>query len=129
MSVVLKCCFDFEMVFLIMDFVQELELVVSVLVCLLVYSGILYKVFDVVLELLVCIFCDLCVNGEKKMLMDILIVIMFIVEVVNVVYVVGVCVWFLVNCVGEFVDLVECIVGIIVKDNEEDCVCLCCYFE
>lgn len=104
-------------------------MVVSVSARLLVYSGISYKVFDAVLELLVRIFRDLRVNGEKKTLMDILIAIMFIVEVVNVVYVVGVRVWFLANRAGEFVDLVECIVGIIVKDNEEDRARLRRYFE
>ena len=59
MSAALKRRFDFETVFPIMDFAQELELVASASARLLAHSGIPHKVPDAVLELLVRTFRDL----------------------------------------------------------------------
>lgn len=66
MSAALKRRFDFETVFPIMDFQQELELVASVSARLLTHSGIPHKVPDAVLELLVHTFRDLRADGDKK---------------------------------------------------------------
>ncbi len=75
---------------------------------------------DAVLELLVRTFRDLRANGEKKTSMDTLTAIMSTAEAVNVAHAVGVRAWFLANRAGEPADLVDCIAGTIVKDNEED---------
>lgn len=125
----LKRRFDFETVFPIMDFAQELELVASASARLLAHSGIPHKVPDAVLELLVRTFRDLRANGEKKTSMDTLTAIMSTAEAVNVAHAVGVRAWFLANRAGEPADLVECIAGTIVKDNEEDRARLRRYFE
>ena len=129
MSAALKRRFDFETVFPIMDFAQELELVASASARLLAHSGIPHKVPDAVLELLVRTFRDLRANGEKKTSMDTLTAIMSTAEAVNVAHAVGVRAWFLANRAGEPADLVECIAGTIVKDNEEDRARLRRYFE
>lgn len=50
-------------------------------------------------------------------------------EAVNVAHAVGVRAWFLANRAGEPADLVDCIAGTIVKDNEEDRARLRRYFE
>ncbi|HCJ1834340.1 TPA: MoxR family ATPase [Escherichia coli] len=129
MSAALKRRFDFETVFPIMDFAQELELVASASARLLAHSGIPHKVPDAVLELLVRTFRDLRANGEKKTSMDTLTAIMSTAEAVNVAHAVGVRAWFLANRAGEPADLVDCIAGTIVKDNEEDRARLRRYFE
>ncbi|MDD8926068.1 MoxR family ATPase [Escherichia coli] len=129
MSAALKRRFDFETVFPIMDFAQELELVASASARLLAHSGIPPKVPDAVLELLVRTFRDLRANGEKKTSMDTLTAIMSTAEAVNVAHAVGVRAWFLANRAGEPADLVDCIAGTIVKDNEEDRARLRRYFE
>ncbi len=67
MSAALKRRFDFETVFPIMDFAQELELVARASGrSLLAHSGIPHKVPDAVLELLVRTYRDLRANGERK---------------------------------------------------------------
>ncbi|EFZ6280752.1 MoxR family ATPase, partial [Shigella boydii] len=129
MSAALKRRFDFETVFPIMDFAQELELVASASARLLAHSGIPHKVPDAVLELLVRTFRDLRANGEKKTSMDTLTAIMSTAEAVNVAHAVGVRAWFLANRAGEPADLVDSIAGTIVKDNEEDRARLRRYFE
>ncbi len=88
---------------------------------MLAHSGIPHKVPDAVLELLVRTFRDLRANGEKKTSMDTLTAIMSTAEAVNVAHAVGVrAPGFLANRAGEPADLVDCIAGTIVKDNEED---------
>ncbi|GHK92767.1 hypothetical protein ECZU18_23480 [Escherichia coli] len=101
MSAALKRRFDFETVFPIMDFAQELELVASASARLLAHSGIPHKVPDAVLELLVRTFRDLRANGEKKTSMDTLTAIMSTAEAVNVAHAVGVRARFLANRAGS----------------------------
>lgn len=101
MSAALKRRFDFETVFPIMDFAQELELVASASARLMAHSGIPHKVPDAVLELLVRTFRDLRANGEKKTSMDTLTAIMSTAEAVNVAHAVGVRAWFLANRAGS----------------------------
>lgn len=101
MSAAPKRRFDFETVFPIMDFAQELELVASASARLLAHSGIPHKVPDAVLELLVRTFRDLRANGEKKTSMDTLTAIMSTAEAVNVAHAVGVRAWFLANRAGS----------------------------
>lgn len=129
MSAALKRRFDFETVFPIMDFEQELELVASASARLLEHSGIPHQVPQPVLELLVGTFRDLRANGGQKTSMDSLNAIMSTAEAVNVAHAVGVRAWFLLQRAGEPADLVDCIAGTIVKDNEEDRARLCRYFE
>lgn len=129
MSAALKRRFDFETVFPIMDFQKELELVASASARLLAQSGIPHKVPDAVLELLVHTFRDLRADGDKKTSMDTLSAIMSTAEAVNVAHAVGVRAWFLANRAGEPTDLVDCIAGTIVKDNEDDRARLRRYFE
>ena len=62
-------------------------------------------------------------------IMDTLTAIMSTAEAVNVAHAVGVRAWFLANRAGEPADLVDCIAGTIVKDNEEDRARLRRYFE
>lgn len=129
MSAALKRRFDFETVFPIMDFQQELELVASASARLLAHSGIPHKIPDAVLELLVHTFRDLRADGDKKTSMDTLSAIMSTAEAVNVAHAVGVRAWFLANRAGEPTDLADCIAGTIVKDNEDDRARLRRYFE
>ncbi|WP_421506127.1 ATP-binding protein [Erwinia rhapontici] len=129
MSAALKRRFDFETVFPIMNFEQELALVSSASARLLTHSGIPHKVPDDVLELLVQTFRDLRSGGEKKSAMDSLNAIMSTAEAVNVAHAVGVRAWFLQQRAGEPADLVDCIGGTIVKDNEDDRARLQRYFE
>ncbi|PLL91176.1 hypothetical protein CWN68_32225, partial [Klebsiella michiganensis] len=119
----------FETVFPIMDFQQELELVANASARLLEHSGIPHKVPDAVLELLVQTFRDLRAEGSKKTSMDTLNAIMSTAEAVNVAHAVGVRAWFLAGRAGEPADLVDCIAGTIVKDNEDDRARLRRYFE
>lgn len=129
MSAALKRRFDFETVFPIMDFQQELALVASASQRLLAHSGIPHTVPDSILELLVRTFRDLRANGAQKTSMDTLNAIMSTAEAVNVAHAVGVRAWFLYQREGEPADLVDCIAGTIVKDNEDDRARLRRYFE
>ncbi|MBD8161434.1 ATP-binding protein [Erwinia persicina] len=129
MSAALKRRFDFETVFPIMNFQQELDLVSTASARLLAHSGIPHTVPDDVLELLVNTFRDLRSGGEKKSAMDSLNAIMSTAEAVNVAHAVGVRAWFLEQRASEPADLVDCIGGTIVKDNEDDRARLRRYFE
>lgn len=129
MSAALKRRFDFETVFPIMDFQRELGLVASASQRLLAHSGIPHKIPDTVLELLVRTFRDLRANGSKKTSMDTLTAIMSTAEAVNVAHAVGVRAWYLYQREGEPADLVDCIAGTIVKDNDDDRARLRRYFE
>ncbi|MTH47953.1 ATP-binding protein [Intestinirhabdus alba] len=120
MSAALKRRFDFETVFPIMDFQQELELVARTSARLLEHSGIPHCVPEPVLELLIHTFRDLRASGDQKTSMDTLNATMSTAEAVNVAHAVGVRAWFLAGRAGEPADLVECIAGTIVKDNEDD---------
>ncbi|HBB4010931.1 TPA: MoxR family ATPase [Escherichia coli] len=108
---------------------EGFNIIASASARLLAHSGIPHKVPDAVLELLVRTFRDLRANGEKKTSMDTLTAIMSTAEAVNVAHAVGVRAWFLANRAGEPADLVDCIAGTIVKDNEEDRARLRRYFE
>lgn len=130
MSAALKRRFDFETVFPIMDFAQELELVAQRSAALLELSGISQRVPEPVLELLVTTFRDLRASlqqGGNEM--DKLNAVMSTAEAVNVAHAVGVRAWFLEQRSGNPADLVECIAGTIVKDNEDDRNKLQRYFE
>lgn len=130
MSAALKRRFDFETVFPIMDFRQELALVSAASARLLAHSGIPHTVPETVLELLVGTFRDLRTGSDrKKSSMDTLNAIMSTAEAVNVAHAVGVRAWFLQQRPGEAADLVDCIAGTIVKDNEDDRARLRRYFE
>lgn len=135
MSAALKRRFDFETVFPIMDFQQELELVATASNRLLEKSAIPHAVPVEVLELLVTTFRDLR-GGEKSAgkgggdsAMDRLTAVMSTAEAVNVAHAVGVRAWFLEQRSGEPADLVECIAGTVVKDNADDRAKLRRYFE
>ncbi|WP_348945563.1 AAA family ATPase [Chitinibacter sp. FCG-7] len=132
MSAALKRRFDFETVFPIMDFQQELELVASKSATLLAQSGISERVPEPVLELLVTTFRDLRASlqqGAGGGEMDKLNAVMSTAEAVNVAHAVGVRAWFLAQRSGTPADLVECIGGTVVKDNEDDRNKLQRYFE
>lgn len=133
MSAALKRRFDFETVFPIMDFQQELDLVATASNRLLEKSGIPYTVPVAVLELLVTTFRDLRCSetsaGKGGSAMDRLTAVMSTAEAVNVAHAVGVRAWFLAQRCGEPADLVECIAGTVVKDNADDRAKLRRYFE
>ena len=132
MSAALKRRFDFETVFPILDFQQELELVEQASAQLLAKSGIPHSVPAPVLELLVTTFRDL--RGNPAMhssanAMDRLNVVMSTAEAVNVAHAVGVRAWFLEQRSGIPADLVDCISGTVIKDNADDRAKLRRYFE
>ena len=133
MSAALKRRFDFETVFPIMDFQQELDLVAAASNRLLEKSAIPHIVPVEVLELLVTTFRDLRGNeksaGKGDSAMDRLTAVMSTAEAVNVAHAVGVRAWFLEQRSGEPADLVECIAGTVVKDNADDRAKLRRYFE
>lgn len=129
MSAALKRRFDFETVFPIMDFAQEMALVTSASARLLTHSGIPHKVPASVLELLVRTFRDLRATGAQKNTKDSLNAIMSTAEAVNVAHAVGVRAWYLYQREGQPADLVDCIAGTIVKDNDDDRARLHRYFE
>lgn len=132
MSAALKRRFDFETVFPIMDFQQELNLVEQASARLLEKSGIPKSVPRPVLELLVTTFRDLRASnagsgGDNAM--DKLNAVMSTAEAVNVAHAVGVRAWFLEQREGKPADLVDCIAGTVVKDNADDRAKLRRYFE
>ena len=61
--------------------------------------------------------------------MDRLNAVMSTAEAVNVAHAVGVCAWFLDRRKGSPQDLVDCIAGTVVKDNDDDRARLRRYFE
>lgn len=129
MSAALKRRFDFETVFPIMDFDAELSLVSRASAQLLAASGIPHTVPEPVLELLVRTFRDLRGQGAGKTQMDRLNASMSTAEAVNVAHAVGVRAWFLSQRKGSPADLVDSIVGSVVKDDADDRAKLRRYFE
>lgn len=141
MSAALKRRFDFETVFPIGDFDRELALVEEASARLLARSGIPTPVPRQVLEVLVSTFRDLREGvAEAKGRggsgstgasggTDRLTAVMSTAEAVNVAHAVGVRAWFLDRREGAPADVVDCIVGTVVKDNAEDLAKLRRYFE
>lgn len=145
MSAALKRRFDFETVFPILDFDRELALVEQASAALLTRSGIPTSVPAPVLELLVSTFRDLrggqgslagqgSVAGQgsgpsQSSGMDRLKAVMSTAEAVNVAHAVGVRAWFLEQRDGSPADLVDCIVGTVIKDDADDGAKLRRYFE
>lgn len=132
MSAALKRRFDFETVFPILDFDQELALVQSASARLLERSAIPHSVPVAVLELLITTFRDLrgkSTGGKAESAMDKLNAVMSTAEAVNVAHAVGVRAWFLEQREAQPVDLVDCIAGTVVKDDAEDRARLRRYFE
>lgn len=136
MSAALKRRFDFETVFPILDFERELSLVTDSATQLLAKSGIPVTVPRAVLELLVSTFRDLRGAWDNKSgaaggdaAMDRLSAVMSTAEAVNVAHAVGVRAWFLERREGSPADVVDCIAGTVIKDNEDDRVKLRRYFE
>ncbi len=135
MSAALKRRFDFETVFPILDFDHELALVADSAARLLARSGIPATLPPQVLELLVSTFRDLRGAADAgpaaagAPAMDRLSAVMSTAEAVNVAHAVGVRAWFLEQREGNPADLVECIAGTVVKDNDDDRAKLRRYFE
>lgn len=132
MSAALKRRFDFETVFPILDFSEELALVEQAAARLLAKSGIPHSMPAPVLELLVTTFRDLRgasgpPGGDSAM--DRLNAVMSTAEAVNVAHAVGVRAWFLEQRAGQPADLVDCIGGTVIKDNADDRAKLRRYFE
>ena len=131
MSAALKRRFDFETVFPILDYDQELALVEEASAKLLARSNIPRTVPAPVLELLVSTFRDLRggPGGAGGAAMDRLNAVMSTAEAVNVAHAVGVRAWFLEQRDGTPADLVDCIAGTVVKDDADDRAKLRRYFE
>ncbi|UQZ89864.1 hypothetical protein C4J81_11835 [Deltaproteobacteria bacterium Smac51] len=132
MSAALKRRFDFETVFPIMDFSQEMELVQEASARLLEKSGIPVKLPEPVLELLVTTFRDLRPGGAAhsgSSNMDSMKAVMSTAEAINVAHAVGVKAWFLYDRAGCPADLVDSIVGTVIKDDADDRARLKRYFE
>jgi len=131
MSAALKRRFDFETVFPILDYERELALVEEASARLLEQSGIPVTLPAPVLELLVTTFRDLRGDAGKGKdgAMDRLNAVMSTAEAVNVAHAVGVRAWFLEQRKGSPRDLVDCIAGTVVKDNDDDRARLRRYFE
>lgn len=132
MSAALKRRFDFETVFPIMDFSQEMALVKEASDSLLKKSGIPVSLPEPVLELLVTTFRDLRLSDNQARGgsgMDSLKAVMSTAEAINVAHAVGVRAWFLYDRTGAPADLVDCIVGTVIKDDADDRAKLKRYFE
>ncbi|MDR3213923.1 MAG: AAA family ATPase [Azoarcus sp.] len=131
MSAALKRRFDFETVFPILDYERERALVEEASARLLAQSGIPVTLPAPVLELLVTTFRDLRGDAGKGKdgAMDRLNAVMSTAEAVNVAHAVGVRAWFLEQRKGSPQDLVDCIAGTVVKDNDDDRARLRRYFE
>lgn len=137
MSAALKRRFDFETVFPILDYEAELALVQRASQQLLDRSGIPATVPPPVLELLVMTFRDLRdapSSGSSRgsgagSQMDRLNAVMSTAEAVNVAHAVGVRAWFLEQRDPQPADLVDSIVGTVVKDDTDDRAKLRRYFE
>ena len=132
MSAALKRRFDFETVFPIMDFDQEMSLVQEASAALLKNSGIPLTIPEPVLELLVTTFRDLRLSGNQAKgaaNMDSMKAVMSTAEAINVAHAVGVRAWFLYDRPGAPADLVDCIVGTVIKDDADDRAKLKRYFE
>lgn len=133
MSAALKRRFDFETMFPILDFDRELSLVTDSASQLLARSGIPNTVPVPVLELLVSTFRDLRSVKDNQTgsdaPMDRLSAVMSTAEAVNVAHAVGVRAWFLEQRQANPADVVDCIAGTVIKDNEDDRAKLHRYFE
>lgn len=133
MSAALKRRFDFETVFPIMDFDQELELITTASAKLLEKSQIPHALPKPIIELLVTTFRDLrsvTHNASNKSGgMDGLSAVMSTAEAINVAHAVGIRAWFLEQREADPTDLVESLSGTVVKDNPEDQAKLKRYFE
>lgn len=132
MSAALKRRFDFETVFPIMDFNQEMSLVEEASAALMRKSGIPLKIPEPVLELLVSTFRDLRQSGGGAKSggdMDSMKAVMSTAEAINVAHAVGVRAWFLYDRPGSPADLVDSIVGTVIKDDADDRARLKRYFE
>ncbi|MFY9259448.1 MAG: AAA family ATPase [Gallionella sp.] len=133
MSAALKRRFDFETMFPILDFERELALVTDSASQLLARSGIPATLPLPVLELLVSTFRELRGVADKQSTsdapMDRLSAVMSTAEAVNVAHAVGVRAWFLEQRPGNPADVVDCIAGTVIKDNEDDRAKLHRYFE
>lgn len=125
MSAALKRRFDFETVFPILDHEAELALVQRASGELLARAGIGAGVPDPVLELLVTTFRDLR-RGDGA---DAMTAVLSTAEAVNVAQAVGVRAWFLEQRPATPADLVDSIVGTVVKDDTDDRARLRRYFE
>lgn len=120
MSAALKRRFDFETVFPIFDFAQEMELVANRSTRLLAQSGIPHPVPEPVLEVLVTTFRDLRGTAGEGRGEDRLNAVMSTAEAVNVAHAIGVRAWFLEQRQASPADVVECIAGTVIKDSPED---------
>ena len=133
MSAALKRRFDFETVFPIFNYAQELELVSERSARLLQQSGIPHTLPDQVVEVLVTTFRDLRGagnterDGDKGS--DRLNAVMSTAEAVNVAHAVGVRAWFLEQRQADPADVVDCISGTVIKHNNDDRAKLRRYFE
>ena len=132
MSAALKRRFDFETVFPIMDFKQELALVQEASGKLLAHSNIPLTLPEPIIELLVSTFRDLRASrnlSKGNSDMDSMKAVMSTAEAINVAHAVGVRAWFLYEREGSPEDLVDCIVGTVIKDDSDDRAKLKRYFE
>ncbi|SET20887.1 ATP-binding protein [Thorsellia anophelis] len=133
MSAALKRRFDFETVFPIMDFDQELELISSASAKLLEKSNIPHTLPKPILEILVTTFRDLrnaAHNASQKGGgMDGLTAVLSTAEAINVAHAAGIRAWFLEQREANPIDLVESLAGTVVKDNPDDQAKLKRYFE
>lgn len=128
MSAALKRRFDFETVFPILDLDAEMDLVSRTSARLLAQSGIPVSVPPPVLEVLVTTFRELR-GGNPMSSADRFNASMSTAEAVNVAHAVGVRSWFLEKRAAIPADVVETIVGTVVKDDADDRARLQRYFE
>ena len=120
MSTALKRRFDFETVFPIFDFAQEIELVAKRSAELLAQSGIPHAVPEPVLDILITTFRDLRGVASEARGEDRLSAIMSTAEAVNVAHAIGVRAWFLEERAASAADVMDCIAGTVIKDNSDD---------
>jgi MoxR-like ATPase len=121
MSAALKRRFNFETIFPISSFDEELALVRQESARLLQKSGVPLAPSEPVLELLVTTFRELRAGETSDgTAMEKLSAVMSTAEAVSVAHSVGVRGWFLRGDAGTPGDLVECLAGTAAKDNAED---------
>ncbi|HNC94701.1 MAG TPA: AAA family ATPase [Myxococcota bacterium] len=121
MSAALKRRFNFETIFPISSFDEELALVRQESARLLQKSGVPLAPSEPVLELLVTTFRELRAGETSDgTAMEKLSAVMSTAEAVSVAHSVGVRGWFLRGDAGTPGDLVECLAGTAAKDNADD---------
>ena len=122
MSAALKRRFNFETVFPIASFADELDLVREEATRLLERSGVPKTPADDVLEVLVTTFRELRSGeaAEDGTAMDRLSTVMSTAEAVAVAHAVGVRGHYLRGDAGTAADVVECLAGTAVKNNDDD---------